>query len=76
MEPASLALEGGFSTTAPPGKSLEIISNLEKMSQIKIVQRIPRWSSGLDLALSLLWAQVRSLVGELRFHKPFGAAKK
>ena len=28
------------------------------------------------MALSLLWAWVQSLVGELRFHKPCSAARK
>ena len=37
---------------------------------------IPWRSSGQDSALSLLRAQVQSLVGELRSHKPCSTAKK
>ena len=39
-------------------------------------KRIPSWSHGWDSALSLLRASVPSLVGELRFYKPHGVAKK
>ena len=37
---------------------------------------IPWWSSGSDSKLPLLRAQLQSLVGELKSHKPRGAAKK
>ena len=37
---------------------------------------LPWWSSGLDSALPLQEAQVRSLVRELRSHMPRGTAKK
>ena len=37
---------------------------------------IPLQSSGYDLALSLLWAWVQSLVGELRSRRLHGSAKK
>ena len=37
---------------------------------------IPWQFSGYDLALSLPWPGVQSLVGELRFCNPHGTAKK
>ena len=37
---------------------------------------IPWWSSGYDSTLSPPRAQVQSLVGKLRSHKPQSAAKK
>ena len=40
------------------------------------VKRIPWQSSGYAATLSLLRDPVRSLVGELRSHKPRSAAKK
>ena len=37
------------------------------------LQGILWWSSGQDLALSVLWAQSQYLIGELRFYKLPGA---
>ena len=43
---------------------------------IKNEWEIPWQSSGKDSALSQLWAQVPSLVRDLRSHKPCSTAKK
>ena len=50
------------------------IKNFSLLKKWKWQERIPRQSSCWDLALSLLW--VRSLVRELRSHKPCGLSQK
>lgn len=42
----------------------------------KYFWEFPRWSSGLDSALSLLWPGVQFLVREVRSRKPHNVAKK
>ena len=50
------------------------IKNFSLLKKWKWQERIPWQSSRWDLALSLLW--VRSLVRELRSHKPCGLSQK
>ena len=59
------------------GEKVKVVSAKEVGNGLKNLEGgIPSWSSGKDSALSLLRAQVQSLVWELRSHKPRRSQKK
>lgn len=69
--PSSMGKEAPLSDPPQPGFWAEGV-----LKQKKLGLGIPWGSSGYDLAVSLLRAQVQLLAGELRARKPHGVAKR